>query len=134
MSADVPVNISIYSSPAPSPCYSETSTSSSASFNSLSSNGPQLKSKRGRKPKDWDNSNVIKSMINSAKNNDELNKTKNNISSGKYRKRKAMERKELDHKIALLEARNQKLNERIQKNILWFDSVRMLFPDINLPW
>ena len=73
-------------------------------------------------------------MMQSAKNSDELNKTKNNISSGKYRKRKAMERKELDSKIALLEIRNQKLNERVQKNKLWFDSVRMLFPDIKLPW
>lgn len=73
-------------------------------------------------------------MMQSAKNSDELNKTKNNISSGKYRKRKAMERKELDRKITLLEIRNQKLNERIQKNKLWFDSVRMLFPDIKLPW
>lgn len=73
-------------------------------------------------------------MMKSAKNLDELNKTKNNISSGKYRKRKAMERKELDIKIAHLEIRNQKLNERIQKNKLWFESVRMLFPDISLPW
>lgn len=134
MSADVPVlKFNIYS-PAASPCYSETSNSSSASYNSLSSSGPQFKSKRGRKPKDWENDHVIKSMIKSAKNLDELNKTKNNISSGKYRKRKAMERKELDNKIALLEVRNQKLNDRIQKNKLWFDSVRMLFPDINLPW
>lgn len=134
MSSDVPVlKFNIYS-PAASPCHSETSNSSSASYNSLSSSGPQFKSKRGRKPKDWENNNVIENMMKSAKNLDELNKTKNNISSGKYRKRKAMERKELDIKIAHLEIRNQKLNERIQKNKLWFESVKMLFPDISLPW
>ena len=70
----------------------------------------------------------------SAKNVDELNKTKNNISSGKYRKRKALERKELDNKIANLETKNRRLNEKILKNQIWFENVKLLFPDITLPW
>lgn len=64
----------------------------------------------------------------------DLCKVKNNISSGKYRKRKADERMELQRKIAQLEERNRLLTQQVEKNTMWFKKARELFPEVPMPW
>lgn len=135
MSFNIPVFTDLIYTPVASPCHSDRSSSSSFSSNSLSSTRSILKSKRGRKAKNWYDEQAIKNKIDSAKTIDERNKIKNNVSSGQYRKRKADEREELEKIAFELAKRGERLQRAFDRNIEWFKKAKVLFPDIQqMPW
>lgn len=112
-----------------------TEFSSGSSFVSRASS-PELKTllkpKRGRKAKKWSDNGYTQELLETAakKSIHVYRKTKNNISSGQYRQKKANELLNNQVEIVRLEEENPKLESKIQKNLAWIEKFKILFPDL----